>query len=358
MPTVQVQGVRKSFGKVVALDHINLTAEDGKITVLLGPSGCGKTTLLRCIAGLEKPDLGEILLDDDLLTSTKKHVFIPPEKRDIGMVFQSYALWPHMKVFDNIAFPLKLRKIPKTEIKERVERVLDLLRLSGLQHRYPSELSGGQQQRVALARALVQEPKVLLLDEPLSNLDAKLREHTRFELRDLQRKLKITTIYVTHDQAEAMVLSDKMVVMDAGKIQQVGSPTEIYEKPANKFVADFIGTTNFIQGKIADRLDGFVIVKSEIGEIRCKSVCFTSGANVFVSIRPEHLRLSKPQPSAGDNTYRALVKDVTFLGDILDIRIQVREKVIRARVPPYFKFQIGEEYDVFIDPERTWAFEK
>jgi len=186
MPTVQVQGVRKSFGKVVALDHINLAAEDGKITVLLGPSGCGKTTLLRCIAGLEKPDLGEILLDDDILTSTKKRIFVPPEKRDIGMVFQSYALWPHMKVFDNIAFPLKLRKMSKTEIKDRVERVLDLLRLSGLQHRYPSELSGGQQQRVALARALVQEPKVLLLDEPLSNLDAKLREHTRFELRDLQ----------------------------------------------------------------------------------------------------------------------------------------------------------------------------
>lgn len=239
MASVTITGVTKSFGNVKVLQEFNQKFEDGEFITLLGPSGCGKTTMLRLIAGFEKPSSGEIYIGDKLVSSEKE--FLPPEKRGIGMVFQSYAVWPHMNVFDNIAYPLKIQKISKNEIEERVNQVLKIVHLEQYKDRFPSELSGGQQQRVALGRALVAQPEILLLDEPLSNLDAKLREEMRYEIKEITKKLKITVIYVTHDQIEAMTMSDRIVLINKGEVQQVAPPQEIYSKPKNMFVANFVG---------------------------------------------------------------------------------------------------------------------
>ncbi|RLE58654.1 MAG: sugar ABC transporter ATP-binding protein, partial [Thermoprotei archaeon] len=233
MAKVSVKDLLKKFGNVIAVNKISFEVNDGEFVVLLGPSGCGKTTTLRLIAGLETPDGGEIWIGDKLVND------LPPKDRDVAMVFQNYALYPHMKVYDNLAFPLRLRKLPKDKIDRKVREVAKLLRIDNLLDRYPRQLSGGQQQRVALGRALVREPHVFLMDEPLSNLDAKLRVYMRAELKRLQRELGITTIYVTHDQAEAMTMADRIVVMNEGKIQQIGTPSELYYKPANLFVAGF-----------------------------------------------------------------------------------------------------------------------
>ena len=247
MAFIEIQELFKRFNDVVAVNRIQLDVNKGEMLTLLGPSGCGKTTTLRCIAGLEKPEGGDIVIDGKPMLSAG---FVQPSKRGIGMVFQNYAVWPHMKVFSNIVYGLKLEKISKQKVKERAQEVLALVGLGGLEERYPAQLSGGQQQRVALARALVRNPKVLLLDEPLSNLDAKLREGLRFEIKSLVRRMGITSVYVTHDQAEAMVISDRIAVMDSGNVVQIGTPQEIYKQPANKFVADFIGTMNFMPGEI------------------------------------------------------------------------------------------------------------
>ncbi|MBW2514511.1 MAG: ABC transporter ATP-binding protein, partial [Deltaproteobacteria bacterium] len=235
MAYIDIQNLYKSFKNIVAVNRIQLGVKKGEMLTLLGPSGCGKTTTLRCIAGLEKPEEGDIVIDGRPLLSEG---FVQPSKRGIGMVFQNYAVWPHMKVFNNVAYGLKLQKLPKNEVRKKTGDVLELVGLGGLEDRYPSQLSGGQQQRVALARALVRNPKVLLLDEPLSNLDAKLREELRFEIKSLVRRMGITAVYVTHDQAEAMVISDRIAVMDSGNIVQIGTPQDIYQTPANKFVAD------------------------------------------------------------------------------------------------------------------------
>ena len=248
MASVTITGVTKSFGNVKVLQEFNQKFEDGEFITLLGPSGCGKTTMLRLIAGFEKPSSGEIYIGDKLVSSEKE--FLPPEKRGIGMVFQSYAVWPHMNVFDNIAYPLKIQKISKSEIEERVNQVLKIVHLEQYKDRFPSELSGGQQQRVALGRALVAQPEILLLDEPLSNLDAKLREEMRYEIKEITKKLKITVIYVTHDQIEAMTMSDRIVLINKGEVQQVAPPQEIYSKPKNMFVANFVGKVDFIKGKV------------------------------------------------------------------------------------------------------------
>ena len=244
MASVTITGVTKSFGNVKVLQEFNQKFEDGEFITLLGPSGCGKTTMLRLIAGFEKPSSGEIYIGDKLVSSEKE--FLPPEKRGIGMVFQSYAVWPHMNVFDNIAYPLKIQKISKNEIEERVNQVLKIVHLEQYKDRFPSELSGGQQQRVAL----VAQPEILLLDEPLSNLDAKLREEMRYEIKEITKKLKITVIYVTHDQIEAMTMSDRIVLINKGEVQQVAPPQEIYSKPKNMFVANFVGKVDFIKGKV------------------------------------------------------------------------------------------------------------
>ena len=239
MSTITIKNVTKAFGDVVVLKEFDQVFQDKEFITLLGPSGCGKTTMLRMIAGFEKPTSGEISIDGKVVSSEK--TFVPPERRDIGMVFQSYAVWPHMTVFDNVAYPLKIKKLDKATIKQKVEWILDAVHLSQYANRMPNQLSGGQQQRVALGRALVAEPKLLLLDEPLSNLDAKLRESMRFEIKEIQKNFGITVVYVTHDQTEAMAMSDRVIVINRGIIQQVGSPLEIYRHPANQFVADFAG---------------------------------------------------------------------------------------------------------------------
>lgn len=252
MSVITINHVTKSFGDVTVLKEFTEEFQDGEFITFLGPSGCGKTTMLRIIAGFEKPTTGEIRIDGRVVSS--KDVFVPPEKRGIGMVFQSYAVWPHMNVFDNVAYPLKIQKVPKAEIKEKVEEILEIVHLSQYANRMPSQLSGGQQQRVALGRALIGQPKLLLLDEPLSNLDAKLRESMRFEIKEIQRKLKITVVYVTHDQVEAMSMGDNIILMDKGIIMQRSAPTEMYQNPQNVYTARFIGTPpmNILQNALAD----------------------------------------------------------------------------------------------------------
>ena len=254
-PVIRITNLKKRFGKDVSFAALNGISFDvgREVVSLFGPSGCGKTTTLRCIAGLERPDSGEIEIDGKIVTSIEKGIFVPTEKRDIGLVFQSYALWPHMKVIDNITYGLKVRHVSKEEMQLRAMKVLDSVGLAGFENRYPAQLSGGQQQRVALARSMVYEPKVLLLDEPLSNLDAKIREKMRIELKTLLDKIGIASVYVTHDQEEAFLLSDKIVVMDHGQIMQQGSPHEIYLEPSNRFVASFVGRSNLVQGKIVKR---------------------------------------------------------------------------------------------------------
>ncbi|WP_297487983.1 ABC transporter ATP-binding protein, partial [Thermococcus sp.] len=266
MAEVQLINVWKVFGGFTAVKDMNLHVKDREFMILLGPSGCGKTTTLRMIAGLEEPTKGRIYIGDRLVADPEKDVFVPPRDRDVAMVFQSYALYPHMSVYDNIAFPLKLRKVPKSEVDKRVREVAEMLGLSELLNRKPRELSGGQRQRVALGRAIVRKPRVFLMDEPLSNLDAKLRVRMRAELKRLQRQLGVTTVYVTHDQVEAMTMGDRIAVINAGQLQQVGSPEEVYHKPANTFVAGFIGSPpmNFLEGTLTE--DGFV----DFGEFRLK----------------------------------------------------------------------------------------
>ena len=277
-------------GRVQALRGIDLEVQDKEFFVLLGASGCGKTTTLRCVAGLERADGGEIEIDSGIVSSREKKVYIPTEKRDIGMVFQSYAIWPHMSVYQNVAFPLiKGRKqISKRQVAERVLRALSLVKLDGLGDRPATDLSGGQQQRVAMARAVVTEPKILLMDEPLSNLDARLREQMRIELKKITKTIGVTTLYVTHDQAEALSLGDRICVMHEGEIVQIGTPQEVYSGPENLFAARFVGEMNFIPGKVT----GPGQVTSVLGQIRCAvpSTC-QNGHDVTLAIRPEHLQI-------------------------------------------------------------------
>ena len=319
MSSVTIKDVTKAFGDVVVLQNFNETFADKEFITLLGPSGCGKTTMLRMIAGFEKPTSGEIYIGDRLVSSQKE--FVPPERRDIGMVFQSYAVWPHMTVFDNVAYPLRIARVPKAEMKERVEKVLDIVHLTQYAKRIPSQLSGGQQQRVALARALVAEPKLLLLDEPLSNLDAKLRESMRFEIKEIQRKLGITVVYVTHDQIEAMTMSDRIIVINRGIIQQVGTPQEIYRRPANQFVTDFVGKVDFIKGQV---LDGRIKLGSS-GQTLPYSGPYTG--DVVVAIRPENVTISN---SSTDGALSAKLVNKYYLGDTADFRVAINGSTLRV----------------------------
>ena len=303
MASVTIQHITKSFGDNVVLKDFNETFQDGEFITLLGPSGCGKTTMLRIIAGFEKPTEGMLYLGDQLVSGGK--TFLPPEKRKIGMVFQSYAVWPHMNVFDNVAYPLTIQKVSRAEIKTEVERVLDIVHLSQYAQRLPSQLSGGQQQRVALARALVAKPKLLLLDEPLSNLDAKLRESMRFEIKEIQTRLGITVVYVTHDQTEAMAMSDRIILINQGVIQQAGSPMEIYNQPVNPFVADFLGTD---QSLPCD------------GKMR---------GDIILAVRPERITLSR---ETGE--LKGVLENQYYLGDVNDCRVRVGKTIFRVIAPP------------------------
>jgi iron(III) transport system ATP-binding protein len=346
MPGLRLINLVKRYGKTVAVNRINLEIEDGEIMTLLGPSGCGKTTTLRCIAGFLIPEEGEIYLGEQQMAN------LAPEKRGIGFVFQNYALWPHMTVFDNLAFGLKLRRIPKSEIKERVDEVLALVRLSGFAERYPRQLSGGQQQRIALARALIIQPRVLLLDEPLSNLDAQLREEMRFEIRELQKSLGITAVYVTHDQAEALVLSDRIAVMNNGVITQIGTPEQIYNQPNNRFVAGFIGLSSFVEG-VVTRMDSTAtyatVTTSDNLDIRVPGDGLSLNQKLTLAVRPEHITLkhdasvSVPKEA---NLLEGEVVRAAYLGDVIDYRIQVGSWVLRVHagtdtyLPPEEKVQL------------------
>ncbi len=317
-----IEGLTKKFvtSNSVAIENVNLTVKEGQFTTLLGPSGCGKSTTLNCVAGLEEPTAGSIRVGDFVMTDTAHNIILPPEQRHLGMVFQSYALWPHMKVFDNVAFALKLQKRPSDEIKQRVQESLALVGLEELADRYPFQLSGGQQQRVALARAVVSRPKVLLLDEPLSNLDAKIRENARVWLRGLQQQLGITTVYVTHDQSEAFAMSDMIAVMSMGKLQQYAPPEEIYERPANRFVAEFIGVTSFITG-ILQNVNGkkatLKLASGELLNIRKESrseYVWKEGEHTAAAIRSERVEVLAEGAAERENTVEAKITSRTYLG--------------------------------------------
>lgn len=357
MDFIRIENLFKRFGNTIAVNHIYLEVERGEILTLLGPSGCGKTTTLRCLAGIERPDEGDIFIENRPMFSQG---FVPPSQREIGMVFQNYAVWPHLKVFDNVAYGLKIQRFPREVIKEKVREILQSLGLEGLEKRYPSQLSGGQQQRVALARALVRNPKVLLLDEPLSNLDAKLRERMRFEIKSIVRERNITTVYVTHDQAEAMVISDRIAVMESGNIVQVDAPEEIYKRPANRFVADFIGTTNFIPGNIIEiQKDNFVHIQSEAGKrFICKifdSSVVSPGMKVFASIRPEDIEVYEGPDKNRVNLYKGVIQHRAYLGNFLYLFVNIDGTMIRVQTPYYITQKEGEELFLFLNPDKCIA---
>ncbi len=339
--------------QVKAVNGVSFHIQEGEFYTLLGPSGCGKTTTLRCVAGLERTDSGQIVVDGKVVSSHNPTVFVPPHKRDIGMVFQSYAIWPHMTVFENVAFPLRVSKqrVPGHEIKRRVEEALTLVQLEGYGGRLATQLSGGQQQRLALARALVREPKLLLLDEPLSNLDAKLREYMRAELRDLQRRLGVTTIYVTHDQIEALSMSNRIALMSDGKIVQEGRPRELYQKPATQFVANFLGSTNLLEATVQGPLDAMWSLETPAGQIRaaCPSGV-KPGDKVTISIRPESLGIHTQEPSSG-NVLPGEIDMFMFLGEMAECRVRVGGSVLRTRQHPNVNFHHGERVFVQIPVE-------
>ncbi len=331
MASVTIKNVTKAFGTNVVLKEFNQKFEDGEFITLLGPSGCGKTTMLRMIAGFEKPTAGEIWIGDKVVSSQK--TFLPPERRDIGMVFQSYAVWPHMTVAENVAYPLKIKKIARDEIKKEVDRVLEIVHLSQYAERIPSQLSGGQQQRVALARALVARPQLLLLDEPLSNLDAKLRESMRFEIKEIQSRLGITVVYVTHDQTEAMAMSDKIILINRGEIQQVGRPEEIYNHPANQFVADFLGKVVFMKGEVRENRIFLTGTEQSYPYFGDKT------GKVEIAVRPERVTLS-----AENGHLKGKLISQYYLGDIDDCRVDIGGLTVRVIAPPetYMRMKPGD----------------
>lgn len=346
---------------VKAAQDINIEVPEGHFFTLLGPSGCGKTTTLRSIAGLERPKSGEISVDDVAVYSGSRNIFVQPNQRGFGMVFQSYAIWPHMDVFTNTAFPLQVgkKKYTRGEIDAKVMKVLAAVQLDHLRDREATKLSGGQQQRLALARALVMEPKLLLLDEPLSNLDAKLRELMRFELKRLQRELKITTVYVTHDQSEALALSHQVAVMNQGRIQQIGSPRDIYERPQTQFVADFVGTTNFVDGTVVTKEaeQGYYVIDTEIGPLRSYSVePVRAGDKVVLSIRPEDVYLTEEKPDDTTvNAWHALVSQKVFLGEAMDFQVKVGERTLLCKTHPSVRTPNGQRVWARIEPGKCIA---
>lgn len=348
---LRVAGLTKSFpGGVQAVDEVTFEVNEGSLFTLLGPSGCGKTTTLRCIAGLESPDGGEIRVGKRTLYSSSPYVMVPANKRDFGMVFQSYAIWPHMNVFKNAAFPLlvapKRGRPRKKEIRERVDRALANVRLDHLAARQATDLSGGQQQRLALARALVMQPQLLLLDEPLSNLDAKLREEMRLELKRLQRDVGVTTVYVTHDQSEALALSNTIAVMNEGKIEQIGRPRQIYQYPDSQFVARFIGSSNFIPGRVEAAEGGRVHrVRTAAGALLAASTrSYGHGAPVVASLRPEHIDIlegTEQADPAMPGHWSGVVQTRAFLGEAVDHLVDVGGVEIRVRSNPSVSIRPG-----------------
>jgi iron(III) transport system ATP-binding protein len=358
--SVTIKNLSKAFttarGLVGAVRELNLQVGRGEFFSLLGPSGCGKTTTIRCLAGLETPDDGEIWLGEDLVFSRVKKRMLPVHQRKIGMVFQSYAIWPHMNVFDNVAFPLKYgmgRRPSQREIQERVERACALVQLEGFESRPATQLSGGQQQRVALARSLVREPEVVLLDEPLSNLDAKLRAEMRLELRQLLKKAGATAVYVTHDQAEAFAVSDRIGVMMEGRLIQVGAPREIYLHPQESFIAEFVGRINFLEGEVT-RAEGKKVVRTPIGQVEFWGIEERSeGEKVRLGIRAESIQLAEAGRGEGVNCFTGVVQSAVFLGEHIDCEVEIGDQVFSVMVPPELEVGVGSRVRVLFPP-RAW----
>ncbi|GAB6276604.1 MAG: ABC transporter ATP-binding protein [Rectinema sp.] len=339
------------YGKVTALDKLNLTIKDGELVTLLGPSGCGKTTTLRSVSGFLPVQEGDIFLNGKRITD------IPPEKRGIGLVFQNYALWPHMTVYKNLSFGLELRKVPAEEIKKRVAAVLASVKMEDYADRYPRQMSGGQQQRIALARAIILEPDILLLDEPLSNLDALLREQMRFEIAAIHNRLRITTMYVTHDQTEAMVISNRIAVMRNGKVMQEGRPEDIYMRPRNKFVAGFMGTTCFVKGVVSQFDGGRCVLKTDDGiELHGIGTGLKVGQKALAAIRPEYILLGNRAGTAGSaevNHFKVNVDRSNFTGELFDYQLKLGNNFIRAKeYEAKTIYELGQTIDVKIDEER------
>jgi iron(III) transport system ATP-binding protein len=333
--TLEKHFQREKGEQVRAIDNVSLDIERGAMVTVLGPSGCGKTTLLRCIAGLEIPSGGEIWNEGRLLSSGARGIIIPPERRQFGMMFQSYAVWPHMSVFRNVAYPLRGRDWPRSRVTERVENILEIVGIKHLRNEYPGRMSGGQQQRVALARSLVNEPKVILFDEPLSNVDAKVREDLRLELLSMQQKIGFAGVYVTHDQDEAMAISDRIVVMNEGKVLQLGTPREIYRQPASRFVANFIGAANMWEGNVTSRSgSGATVVACEIGDaVVTSGLASTGGEGVVVVARPEALTVSSQAPRGGGhaNIWSGTLRTEMFCGDHTEYFVEIRGRLVRGR---------------------------
>jgi ABC-type Fe3+/spermidine/putrescine transport system ATPase subunit len=356
---VELNHLSKNFGSEAAVRDVSLAVAQGEFVTLLGPSGCGKTTTLRCLAGLERPDGGEIRIGGRVVASTERDVCLNPEDRNIGMVFQSYAVWPHMTVFDNVAYGLRVRHAPSAVVRERTRRALELVGLADLADRYATKLSGGQRQRVALARAIVYEPQVVLFDEPLSNLDAKLREQMRFELVRLQQEVGITSIYVTHDQSEALVMSDRVVVMNNGMIQQIGDPHTIYTRPANAFVANFIGVANFMEGILLGRNGEICDLEIALDRGRAPLRLRAAGGDgakpgqrLILSTRPEDIALHIRAPNGSDeNVFEGEVIDTEYLGSFLECHVRVGRYELNVQVDHYEQFDSGQTVYLTFRPE-------
>jgi len=344
--SVVLRGLTKRFGDAVALDNVSLEIAHGTLVCLLGPSGCGKTTALRLLAGFTDPSAGEIKLGDRVVSSPRRT--LPPEQRNVSMVFQSYALWPHMTVAQNIAYGLELRKLDRAAIAGKVAAILATARLDELAGRYPAELSGGQQQRVSLARALIVEPDTLLLDEPLSNLDANLREEMRFEVRRLHDTYRYTTVYVTHDQSEAMTTADLIAVMNLGRIEQIGSPREVYDRPRSEFVARFLGGSNIVRGKA---LDGSHIAFAG-SPLRCNGAGLVSGSETSISIRQHDIGIVAAAPPAGNVAQGTVVRNV-FLGSTRDYMVEAKDGTqLRVTAAPEVDFAPGAGVWLTLPPDK------
>jgi iron(III) transport system ATP-binding protein len=359
-PMVELIHLSKNFGAEQAVQNVSLTVAPGEFVTLLGPSGCGKTTTLRCVAGLEQPDGGDIRIGGATVASAERGIHLNPEHRNIGMVFQSYAVWPHMTVFDNVAYGLRVRRAPADAIRKRTTRALELVGLGHLADRYATKLSGGQRQRVALARAIVYEPKVVLFDEPLSNLDAKLREQMRVELVRLQKEVGITSIYVTHDQSEALVMSDRVVVMNKGTIQQISDPRTIYAHPANAFVANFIGVANLMEGTLIGRSGEVCHLEVPLGQgrapLRLQALGATGamcGQKLILSLRPEDIsvHLNAPNGSSAGNAFEGEVIDTVYLGNFLECNVRVGDHELGVQIDHFIQLSPGQKVHLAFRPE-------
>ncbi len=347
MASVELRGLTKRYGDLAVVDDVSLTIDHGRLVCLLGPSGCGKTTTLRLIAGFVEPSVGEIKVGDRLVSSPAQT--LPPERRNMSMIFQSYALWPHMTVAANVAYGLELRKVGRDSIKSKLDAILATTHLGALADRYPGELSGGQQQRVALARALIVEPETLLLDEPLSNLDANLREEMRFEVRRLHDEYRYTTVYVTHDQSEAMTTADVIAVMNAGRIEQAGSPEEIYDRPRSEFVARFIGSSNVIKGTALDASH----LSFADTVLRCTGSRLEAGAEGAVSVRQHVIRLWAGAPQSMENVVPGTVVRQVFLGNSRDYMVAAADGTqLRVVTSPAENIPRGSPVWLYLPPER------